>query len=152
MYNGLIHAHSGLRWICIVLILLAIAKAFGGIFGRRSFTSADKKIALFAMISLHMQLVIGLILYFISPVVELATADMGASMKDSALRFWAVEHILTMMIGIIIITIGYSKHKKATNDRMKFKRLAWSYTIGFIIILISIPWPFRAEGIARAWF
>ena len=150
MYNGLLHAHSGLRYVVIALLLVAIIQAFAGWFGGKPFTETNRKIGLFALISVHIQLILGLILYFISPVVQPALADMGAAMQDPVLRFWAVEHITTMIIGIVLVTIGYSTAKRATTDKAKFTRIALFYLIGFILIMSVIPWPW--SRVPRGWF
>lgn len=150
MYIGLLHLHSALRYVVVILLIVAILKAFAGWFGNKSYTEGDRKLALFTMISVHLQLVIGLILYFISPVVQSALADMGAAMKDTQLRFWAVEHIATNIIGIILITIGYSTAKRASTDKAKFTRTAIFYLIGFILIMSAIPWPW--SRVDRGWF
>jgi len=150
MYIGLLHLHSALRYVVVILLVVAILKAFAGWFGNKSYTEGDRKLALFTMISVHLQLVIGLILYFISPVVQSALADMGAAMKDTELRFWAVEHIATNIIGIILITIGYSTAKRASTDKAKFTRTAIFYLIGFILIMSAIPWPW--SRVDRGWF
>jgi len=152
MYDLLIKSHSGLRWVVLLLLLAAIAKAIGGLSSGRAFNANDKKLAMFSMITLHIQLLIGLGLYFMSPTVAAATNDMGAAMKDSALRFWAVEHISMMVIAIALVTIGYSKSKRANTDKAKFKSITTFYIVGLVLVLVSIPWPFRQEGIARLWF
>ena len=153
IYDVLLKAHSGLRWIVLVLLIAAIAKSIGALSSKRGFTDGDKKIALFALIVTHLQLVIGLVLYFISPLIKGAMYDMGAAMKSNVLRFWAVEHLSLMILAIILITIGYSSSKRAKTDLKKFKRLAVFYTIGLVLILVSIPWPFREEiGAGREWF
>jgi uncharacterized membrane protein SirB2 len=84
--------------------------------------------------------------------VEIAMSDMAASMKSSALRFWAVEHITGMVIAIVIGTIGYSRAKRSADNAVAYKRVFWGYLLALIIIFLTIPWPFRAEGIARPWF
>ena len=150
MYIGLLHLHSALRYVVVILLIVAILKAFAGWFGNKSYTEGDRKLALFTMISVHLQLVIGLILYFISPVVQSALADMGAAMQDTELRFWAVEHISTNIIGIILITIGYSTAKRASVDKAKFMRTAILYLIGFVLIMSAIPWP--GSRVDRGWF
>ncbi|MGD1892010.1 MAG: cytochrome b [Cyclobacteriaceae bacterium] len=150
MYIGLIHLHSALRYVVVLLLIVAVLKAFAGWFGNKSYTEGDRKLALFTMISVHLQLVIGLILYFISPVVQSALANMGAAMKDTELRFWAVEHIATNIIGIILITIGYSTAKRASVDKAKFMRTAIFYLIGFVLIMSAIPWPW--SRVDRGWF
>lgn len=150
MYTGLLHLHSALRYIVVLLLIIAIVKAFIGWFGPKPFTEADRKLSLFALISVHLQLLIGLVLYFISPVVQSALADMGAAMSDPQLRFWAVEHITTNIIGIVLITVGYSTAKRASQDKSKFMRVALFYLIGFVLIMSAIPWPF--SRVPRPWF
>lgn len=145
MYNGLVHAHSGLRWVVLILLLVAIFNAFS----KKSsgqWTPKDKKITLFAMIFTHIQLLIGLVLYFISPLVEFSEGFMS----NPVYRFYSVEHISLMLIAIALITVGYSKSKKATTDAKKFGAVATFYLIGLILILVSIPWPFRDLG--AGWF
>lgn len=105
-----------------------------------------KPYVLFTLIITHIQLIIGLVLYFISPKVVFQ----AASMKNSVLRFYLVEHISLMLIAIIIVTIGYVKWKKATEGTAKMKQLFWYYTIALFLIILSIPWPFRIAG--AAWF
>jgi NADH:ubiquinone oxidoreductase subunit 2 (subunit N) len=114
-------------------------KAFSGWFGKKEFTPGDKKIALFTLISTHLQLVIGAVLYFLSPYVQFS----GHVMSDNILRFYTVEHISMMLIAIALITVGYSTSKRAEDSETKFKKLAIWFTIGLIIILVAIPWPFR---------
>ena len=145
MYNGLVHAHSGLRWIVLILLLAAIFNAFSKK-NSGSYSEGDRKLALFAMISTHVQFLIGIILYFISPLVVFA----GESMKNTVLRFYLVEHILLMLIAIALITVGHSKSKKATDAAAKFKAISVFYLIALILILAAIPWPFRIEG--AGWF
>lgn len=142
MYNGLLHAHSGLRWILLVLLVLTIIKAFSGWFGNKEFTSGDKKVALFTLITTHIQLVLGFVLYFISPKVVFS----GETMGNSILRFYTVEHITLMLIAIGLITAGYSMSKRTEESQAKFKKLAIYFTIGLILILVAIPWPFRIPG------
>jgi hypothetical protein len=144
--SGLLHAHSGLRWIVIALMLTAIIKGFQGAKGGKEYTSKADKINLFAMIAFHTQVLIGLVLYFMNGWYEI-DADV---MANSATRFFAVEHIFGMTAAMAIITIGRSKSKKIEGDAAKFKKTATFYLIGFIIAMISIPWPFMPA--ARALF
>lgn len=146
LYSILKHAHSGIRWIVVLLVVLAIIIAISKWMGNKGYGSGDRRIFSLAMVSTHVQLLIGLILYFISPYVQFS-AD---TMKDSQLRFFTMEHTLMMVIGIILITIGFSRHKKKGTDVAKFKTVAIFYLIGFLIILAGIPWPFR--GLGAGWF
>lgn len=152
MYTGLLHFHSFLRWILLLLLVTAVYKAYTGWTSRSVYTESDRKISLFALISAHLQLVLGLVLYFISPLITGARVNMGAAMKDAVMRYWVVEHLSMMVISIILITIGYSRAKRAVGDEKKFKMLAIFFGIALVLILISIPWPFRVVGEGRGWF
>ncbi|SMO97036.1 cytochrome B [Gracilimonas mengyeensis] len=146
MYTGLLHAHSGLRWIVLVLILWAIIKAFSGWMGGKEYTKSDRLSALFALIFTHIQLLLGLVLYFVSPKVQF-TADM---MKTTLLRFYTMEHLVLMLVAIVLITMGFSKAKRLTDAVAKHKKVAIYYGIGLLLILAGIPWPFR--GFGAGWF
>jgi len=153
MYEILKHAHSGLRWVVLIALLAAIINALNKKSklshvdkSDASFTKKDKMLGLFALIFTHLQLVIGFILYFISPLVQFSSG----TMKNTVLRFYTVEHISLMLLAIILITVGYSKAKRSTDDAKKFKSIGIYYLIGLILILISIPWPFRNLG--AGWF
>ena len=140
MYTGLLHLHSLLRWVIIILLIVNIVKLFGG----------NKVIALskWLLISAHITLVLGLCQYFFGHMgFELFKAYGAEVMKIAPLRFWAVEHITGMILAIALITIGHVSLKKTGNT----KKTAILYTIAFIVILAVVPWPFRA-GIGRPWF
>ncbi len=142
MYNGLLHAHSGLRWLVLLFLILAIVNAATKMNGQKAYGASDKRVGLLALIFTHVQLILGLVLYFISPKVQFA----GEVMSDKILRFYTVEHISLMLIAIVLITMGYSKAKRKAEDGQKFKTTFWYYFIGLVLILISIPWPFRGLG------
>lgn len=148
MYNGLLHAHSGLRWVVLFLLIWAIANAAM----RKTsgqYEKKDKMINLFAMISLHIQLLIGLGLYFMSPKVSFAEGWMSAA--NGMYRFFGMEHFLGMVIAIALVTMGRSKaEKKLKGTRDKHHRIFVSYLIALILILVTIPWPFRNFG--NGWF
>ncbi|MCK8490756.1 MULTISPECIES: cytochrome B [Spirosoma] len=140
MYTGLLHAHSGLRWIALVLLVASVLSALA----KSDYTDGNRKLYLFTLISAHLQLVIGLLLYFISPKVNFN------EISDKLYRFYTVEHITGMLIAIILITIGYSRSKRATNAASKQRLIAIFYGLGLLLILAMIPWPFRIPG--AGWF
>jgi len=146
MYNGLVHAHSGLRWVVLFLLIYAIFNAFSKKSNGSEWTNKDKKVTLFAMIFTHVQLLIGIVLYFQSQYVQFS----DGFMKNPVYRFYTVEHVFTMLVAIALITIGYSKSKRATESAKKFKSVATFYLIGLLLILAGIPWPFRIE--TAGWF
>jgi NADH:ubiquinone oxidoreductase subunit 2 (subunit N) len=144
MNSILNHAHSGLRWVAIILLLLAIINAFTS----KTFEKKHKMINLFTMITLHTQLIIGLVQYFIT---SGKVKFFDGWMKEAAFRFYGMEHLMGMLIAIVLITVGYSKSKRGTTDSEKFKPIKLFYLIGFILIIASIPWPFRT-ALGGSWF
>jgi hypothetical protein len=144
MYGILTPIHSLLRWVVLLLLLAAIFKSLNGLISRRSFSDSDNKISLFLMISAHTQLLVGILLYFVSPFVQFG------NMKDNEIRFFTIEHTTMMLIAIVFITLARILSKKAKNDTAKFRRLFIFCLIALLIILMAIPWPFSA--ISRPWF
>jgi hypothetical protein len=152
LLHYLLPIHNLLRWVILFLLVIAIINAISGMNSNKIFTKRDKTIGLVLMTSAHITLLIGLIQWFLSPWGWnlIKENGFGVVMKNSAYRFWAVEHITGMLIAIALITIGRRVGKKNYTDRVKHKKTFWFYFIALIIILISIPWPFR-EAIARPW-
>ncbi len=153
MYTSLLYLHSFLRWVILLLSLVVIFKSYVGMTGNKPFTAGDKKTGLFLMISAHITLLVGLYLWFFGPwgIANIRNLGFGEVMKDRVARFYAVEHLVGMLIAIVLITIGRGVSKKNIPDGAKHKRTFWFILIALVIILATIPWPFR-EGIARSWF
>jgi hypothetical protein len=141
--NILVSAHSGLRWIALILLLLAIYNAFTA----KNYEKKHRLVNMFAMISLHSQLLIGLALYFTSAKVQFTEGWM----KVALYRFYGMEHLMGMIIAIVLVTIGHSKSKKATESAAKFKAIKLWYVLALILILAFIPWPFRT-ALGAGWF
>ena len=150
MYSILLDLHSLLRYVALLLLIITVIKAFSGWLEKKQYTSLDNKLSLFTLIAMHLQLVIGLLLYFISPIVQAGISDMVVAMKNPELRFWTVEHISLMIVAIALITVGRIVSKKTTDSVIKHKKTAIFFLLGLLLILVSIPWPFTK--IARAWF
>ncbi len=144
--------HSLLRWIILILLVVSIVKAFMSKASNKEYTGADKKLFMFTVMAFHLQVLIGLGLYFSSDIVKSAFDMGGEMMGNSSMRFWAVEHIFGMVLSAVILTIGHAKSKRASQSMDKFKKIAVFYLITLIIVLATIPWPFRIEGIARPLF
>ncbi len=142
MYSALLHFHSGLRWIVLLLIIINVFNALKGYAGNKAVGAMDKKLSLFALIFTHTQVLVGLGLYAISPKVQFSSATMG----NSQLRFFTMEHTVMMLIAVILITIGHGAIKRGS-----FKKEFWYYFIALVIILAAIPWPFRAM-LGSGWF
>ncbi len=141
--------HSGLRYVVLLLLVTAIVRALIGKRGKYGFNGL-RKIALFTMIATHLQLVIGLALYFLKNW-HLAFTVQGF-MKNPHTRFFAVEHLSVMLIAIAIITFGYSSAKRMQNVTKQHLRILITFLIGFVLIMASIPWPFRTDLGYFGWF
>lgn len=140
-YTFFLFLHSWIRWFILIVGLLAIIFSLMGWTGKKPFTSRDNGISAAFMGLLHLNLLIGLVLYiFLSPYTQSAFNDFGAAMKNSELRFWAVEHILINIIAIAVAQVGRIKAKKAVSDIAKHKTTFIFYTIAFILLLSRIPW------------
>lgn len=146
MYSALLHTHSVLRWVALILLLVAIFNALASK-GKNRYEKKDKMINLFTMVSLHLQLVLGIILIFFSGKV----AYVSGWMKVSLYRFFGLEHLLLMVLAIALITIGRRKAENLSDPKKKHAKILIFYTIGLILILAGIPWPFR-EALGGAWF
>ena len=131
-------------WAYLVLFVLVVAtfNALVKFFGNKEFDAKDFRISLFALITMHIQLLIGIILFFLKDYFSMIeqVGGMGEVMKNSGLRNLIVEHPTTMIIAVALVTIGYSKHKKKLVSKPKFKMLAIFYTLALILVLAKIPW------------
>jgi hypothetical protein len=152
MYNGLLHLHSLLRWLILILLLVVIFRSIAD--SRKPFTSGHRKTGLFLLIAADMMLLIGIYQWFAGDLGLKSIQLNGASavMKNSMLRFFAIEHAVGMLVAIILIHIGYSYSKRNIPDAVKHRRTILFYGLSLLIILICIPWPFRMVGHGRAWF
>jgi hypothetical protein len=130
-YPFVLNLHSGFRYIVVVLVLLAIIQALLGWLGKRPYTPLNKRINLFAMISAHTQLLIGIVLYFISPFVQFNEG----TMKSETIRYYTVEHWVMMIIAIVLITIGHSKSKKLVLPEAKHRIVFIFYAIALLVVV-----------------
>lgn len=150
MITGLLHLHSSFRYLVLLLIVLAIADAIVALSNGKAFNKTSKMLALGALILSHIQLIVGLLLYFLGSKGFNIIMNVDGFMKDAASRFYAVEHISMMIIAIALVTVGYSRSKKQEESKRKYKAIAIFYSIALIIIFIMIPWPFMKEF--GTWF
>ena len=148
----LLPVHNILRWVIFILLVLAIIIAATRMNSNHPFTKGQKSIGLFLMIAAHINFLIGLFQWFVSAwgLNLIRSNGFGAVMKDDAQRFWAVEHLVAMLIAVVLITLANRVSKKSYIDRIKHKRIFWFLLAALIIVLFAIPWPFR-EDIGRPW-
>lgn len=134
MYSFFKYLHSGLRYIVLILIVLSIIQSFLGWMGKKDFTEGNRKLYLFALISAHTQLLIGLILYFLSPLVQFS----HIAMKNPETRYWTAEHITMMIIAIALITIGYARSKKVSLPANMHGNIFVFYLLAALIVIITL--------------
>ncbi len=141
MYETLQQIHTIVAYLVLLLLLIAVINSIAGLSSKREFTAKDRKLALFALIATHIQFLVGIIMYFNSP---LGISVLG-EMKNSALRLTSLEHPLVNLIAITLITIGWSKHKKVIESTKKFKTFTIFYGVGLLLILSRIPWDLLTD-------
>ena len=141
MYPTLQMLHSLLAYAVLILLIVAVLNAVMGYIRQSDFSPRDFKLTLWALIATHTQVLLGLVLYFISPLGMKSFSSNGAQvMKDAGLRLFAVEHISVMIIAAVLLTIGYAKQKRTEDSATKFKRISTFYAIALLLILSRIPW------------
>jgi hypothetical protein len=152
LYSVMLHAHSVGRWIVLLLLLFAIINSL--LAGNRPYIRSDNRLGLLLTIFADLMLLIGIYLYFVGPLgyKPMQGAGMSAVMKDPYNRFFAVEHLAGMLIAIVLIHIGKAQGKRPIGDRAKHRRTMIFYLVALLIILASIPWPFREIFQSRGWF
>ena len=142
--------HSALRWVALALLVLVVAKALTGRSGNKPFTAGQKKLGLFTMIALHLQLVLGLLLYMMRGWIGMLGQE--GTMSNSYTRFFAVEHVTLMIVAIVLGTLGYSLSKRASDDAAKHKKQRMFFGLCLLLVVLGIPWPFRPGFEAIGWF
>ena len=154
MATGLLHLHNLLRWIIIVLLLVSIVKAYTGWQSKKEFAAADKKTWLFTMIAGHITLLLGLYQVLAGRIGIFTTAGAAGTsvMKDKFLRFFWVEHPVTMIAAIVFLTLAHGVAKKNVDSTTKYKKAFYFFVIALVLILAGVPWPFRGIEIARPLF
>lgn len=132
--------HSYWAYLVLAILVFAVINAIIGLTQKKQFKDKDLRIGLFTLIVSHIQLLIGLGWYFMSPWYKALKENGGEVMWDKAARLLAVEHPIMMILAIVLITIGWSKHKKKTTDSSKFKTFVIFYGLALLLILSRIPW------------
>ena len=139
MYALLKNIHSIWAYVTLIILLVAVLNAWKGRLSAAQFLNRDLRLSLFGLIVSHIQLLIGLILYFVSPWFDQWSQGM-AVMKDPQARLYLVEHPITNILALFLITLGWSLHKRQQSDTKKFGRIAVFYTLGLLLLLSRIPW------------
>ena len=142
MYATLLTFHSLIRWLVLASLIFALYRAYRGWLSNKPYTKTDHYSRVVAATSAHIQLVLGVWLYFISPIVSYFVHNFGTAVHERSIRFFGMEHVTMMLTAITLITIGSSKVKRKQTDKQKFRTMAVWFSIGLLLILTSIPWSF----------
>ena len=142
MYEAILTVHSYWAYLVVLVITLATFNGLIGFFTKRDYAPKDFRISLFGLIVTHIQLLIGIIIFFVSPTIVWFSEGIGVGeiMKDPLLRLYNLVHPMMMILMVVFVTMGYSKHKKKLTSTPKFKMLAIFYTIAWLLMLSRIPW------------
>ena len=142
MYTFVLALHSWIRWFAVLTGVLATVSAWSG-----GSSKAGDRWGRFFVIALDIQLLLGVLLYFVlSPNTTAMFNDFGAAMRDPAARFWAVEHGVMMLLAVVIVHVGRVLARKASDPGARQMRLAICYTIATLMMLGGIPWPGMTSG------
>jgi hypothetical protein len=147
MYPLTLTLHSILRWIVLILAVVAFVRALVGWLGKQEWTALDNRLGMLLSASMDLQVLLGLILYiFLSPITTSAFRNLGAVMGNAAQRFWTLEHIFLMIVALILIHVGRATSRAAERAGGKHKRAAIFFGLALLAILMAIPWPFLSYG------
>lgn len=142
--------HSLLRWVALILLILATVQAWRGWRGQGTWTEDSKRLGLFTMITMDIQLLVGFIVFVGSDLIKSATSNMGEAMRNPVLRFFTVEHTAMMAVAIALVHVGFARAKRGADDAQRFKAIAIFFTLALVVVVAAIPWPFRA-ALGRGW-
>ena len=151
MYTPLLALHSLTRWLILISLLFTIYRAYRGWSLNKPFSKLDNTVKYITVTIAHIQLIFGLWLYFISPIVHYFLYNFNTAVHQRQIRFFGMEHITVMLISIVLITIGSAKAKREITDKEKFRTIAIWFSIALFLILTSIPWAF-SPLISRPYF
>ena len=147
MYTALLTLHSYLRWVVLILAVLALARAIAGVAQRRPWTPADDSAAKWFTIGLDVQLLVGQLLYLVfSPFTMSAWSDIGGAMRDSTTRFVVIEHPFGMLIALVLAHIGRARIRKSRDSARRHRTALIFFGLAIVIVFLTIPWPGRPGG------
>jgi hypothetical protein len=142
MYWSVLVLHSLVRWLVVCMLLFTTGRAWWGWLGNKSFSRFDNTIRHWTATAAHLQLLVGIILYCISPIIQHFLHHYSEAVHVRAIRFFGMEHSLMMFVSVVLITIGSASAKRKRGGKDKFRTIAILFTLAIVIIAVSIPWPF----------
>ncbi len=140
MYIGLLHFHNAMRWLVLLAAVVAVVVAVAGFVRGAPWGRGAKLSGLAYLITMDVQLLVGFILYGVSPIVRAAMGDVSLAMSDSEMRFFLFEHLLLMVVAVVLVHLGYAMSKRAASARRAYARASTFYTLGLIALLLGMPW------------
>ena len=141
MYPFILGLHNLVRWVALILAIVATVGSFLGWFGKRQWSERDRKIGSFFGMAMDIQLLLGLLLYFVfSPITRTAIADFGAAMGVADLRFFGMEHAFYMILAVVFAHMGSILSRKAPESKAKFQRAAIFFGLSLLLMLLGMPW------------
>jgi cell division protein FtsW (lipid II flippase) len=151
MYQVILPLHSLIRWFVLISLLFSVYNAYKGWLGNKEFTNFDNSVRYWTATIAQLQLLLGILLYFTSPIVHYFLNNFSEAVRNNELRFFGMEHTAMMLIAITLITIGSLLAKRRKTDKHKFKTIAIWFSIALLIIIVSIPFPFSTTA-SRPYF
>ena len=146
MHRALLTAHSLNRWLVVVLLLVALGTGIAGWVRGRRWNGADDRTSRLLIAVLDLQLLLGIALYAVSPLVRAGLSDLSATMDNRVLQFFTVEHAPTMIIAVLVVHLGRVRARRAADDRRRHRVTTLSVALATLLILGGIPWPFLEHG------
>ncbi len=147
LYNIFLTLHSIMRWVVLIAGIIAVVQAFRGWRKATFWTPGDERLGMIYTMSMDLQVLLGLVLFFIlSPITRAALSGMSSAMQNEVTRFFLVEHFPVMLVAVVIAHIGRARARKATDDAGKHRTEFIFYAISLVLVILAIPWPFMAYG------
>lgn len=151
MYPTLLSLHSAMRWLVLASLIFMIFRAFRGWRSGENFTKSDNTLRHLTATVAHVQMALGISLYYISPIIQYFLVNYREAVKMRDIRFFGMEHSLMMLVAVVLITLGSMKSKRQNLDNRKFRAIFIWYSIALLLILVSIPWPFSPMASRPLW-
>jgi uncharacterized membrane protein YozB (DUF420 family) len=141
MYQFFLAVHNIMRWVIVVLAIVALVRAYRGWLGKREWSQSDRKAGMFFSIALDIQLLLGLILYFgFSPITRTAFSNISAAMANGDIRFFFLDHFFYMLLAVILVHIGVATSRRAVDESAKHRRAAIFFGLAALSIVLGMPW------------
>jgi len=140
IFEWILQLHSLWAILTLTIIFYTVLRFFFNALQNKIFTLLDLRIALFTLIFCHIQFIIGIVLYFLSPKFKWWYNGLEEILENNEYFFYLVKHPLLNIFSILSITIGWSLFKKAKTNQKRFTRIGVFYLIGFLLILLATPY------------